>query len=402
MAPWEIWYDNPGGWGQCVADYPGNINAAAADGAWYYFESFDAFGGVSASAIGLCSYLLNYWEGGDRRYPGENYGWGYTFFGGLPGASTVMYQGITESPTATNGLEFVALFNGGRGAGAPSNDACDGLQSAATNITSWPTNGGGEIQWETRRTNVSENTGTVNVRLIRNGLSTLPVKVSYTTYPTTATSSNFAATSGIVTFNRGETNKTITVSIFDTGHAVPYKQFLLELLSASGGCWLGDTLTCVVTIEGTNTAPYFATEPTNQTAFPGGTAIFNATAEGVLPIGYQWRKNGVLIFNATTSQLVLTTLLPADAGNYDVVASGNFGAVTSRVAVLTIIGLRTNCAVSAPNGLISWWSGDGTADDRVGTNSAILQNGVAYGSGEVGQAFFFDGVSGYMLVSGCG
>ena len=155
LAPWEIWYDDSGGWGQALVDYPRIINAAAADGRWYYFESFDSFGGLSASAIGLCGYLRNYWEGGDQRYPGENYGWGYTFFGGLPGASTVMYQGITESPNATNGLEFVALFNGSHGTGGPSNDACDGLQSVATNITSWPTNGGGEIHWETAKTNIA-------------------------------------------------------------------------------------------------------------------------------------------------------------------------------------------------------------------------------------------------------
>jgi hypothetical protein len=133
------------------------------------------------------------------------------------------------------------------------------------------------------RTNIAENAGIVSVRLIRSGLSTMPVKISYTTYPTTATASNYAAVSGIVTFNPGETNKTITVPIFDTGHAVPYKQFLLELISASGGCWLGNTLTCIVTIEGTNTTPYFVTEPQSQTAFPGGTVTFNATGEGSTP-----------------------------------------------------------------------------------------------------------------------
>jgi CubicO group peptidase (beta-lactamase class C family) len=402
LAPWEIWYeDDAGGWQRSAVDYPTNFALGSAEGGFYYFESFDAFGGLSASAIGLCSYLLNHWEGGDRRYAGENYGWSYGFFGSLPGAASVLYQQVTENPNSTNGLEFAALFNSRR-VGAPSGDAFTGILAAATNITSWPTNGGGEIQWQTAMTNVAENAGSVSVRLIRSGLSTMAVKVSYTTYPTTATASNFAAVAGIATFNPGETNQTITVPIFDTGHAVPYKQFLLELLSASGGCWLGNTLTCIVSIEGTNTTPYFVTEPQSQTAFIGGTATFNATAQGVMPFAYQWRKNGVPIQNATNSQFVLATLLSGDAGNYDVIARDNFGAVTSLVAVLTTTGLRTNCAVSAPAGLISWWSGDGTAGDRIGTNSGILQNGVTYGPGEVGQAFFFDGVSGYMSVNGSG
>ena len=61
---------------------------------------------------------------------------------------------------------------------------------------------------------------------------------------------------------------------------------------------------------------------------------------------------------------------------------------------------QTNCAVCAPAGLISWWTGDGTTADRVGTNPAVLQNGVTYEPGETGEAFFFDGVSGYLLVNG--
>jgi CubicO group peptidase (beta-lactamase class C family) len=50
-APWEIWY---------------------ADGG-YNWESFDAFGGMSASAIGLCRYMQTYWVGGGRRVRGSRY-----------------------------------------------------------------------------------------------------------------------------------------------------------------------------------------------------------------------------------------------------------------------------------------------------------------------------------------
>ena len=205
LPPWELWYVSPfvsdPYWLASAVDYPTNVMAHFEDGG-YYFESFDAFGGISASAIGLCAYMQNYWVGGDQRVPNEYYGWTYTFFGGLPGVRTVIYQNVTENPSTTNGLEFAALFNGGAAedGNAPSNDAFTGLLSAATNITSWPANGGGMVQWNVVSTNVSKNAGSVTVQLVRSGLSTLPVKVSYTTYSITAGVTNYVPSAGVVSF----------------------------------------------------------------------------------------------------------------------------------------------------------------------------------------------------------
>jgi hypothetical protein len=47
-------------------------------------------------------------------------------------------------------------------------------------------------------------------------------------------------------------------------------------------------------------------------------------------------------------------------------------------------------AVAAPSGLVSWWTANNTAADVSGLNNASL-TGVTYASGEVGQAFSFDG-----------
>lgn len=46
----------------------------------------------------------------------------------------------------------------------------------------------------------------------------------------------------------------------------------------------------------------------------------------------------------------------------------------------------------AQSGLVSWWTGDGTANDIVGSNHGILMNGATYGFGKVRHAFYFDGV----------
>lgn len=266
LAPWEIWYGDSPTLVRSAVDYPTNLFVRSADGGIYY-EGCDSFGGLSASAIGLCRYLLSYWEGGDQRLPGENYGWGYTFFGSLPGATSVLYQNIAENATSTNGLEFAALFNQRDSDPNDNEEANTTIQSAAASITSWPTNAGGMIQWGVTATNVNKNAGTVTVPLWRYESSALPVKISYATYAVTAGASNFVAASGIVSFAAGETNKPITVPLLNDGVIDPPKQFLLELISASGGAWLGSQLTSVVTMLDTNSPPRFIGNPAR---LPGG------------------------------------------------------------------------------------------------------------------------------------
>jgi hypothetical protein len=51
-----------------------------------------------------------------------------------------------------------------------------------------------------------------------------------------------------------------------------------------------------------------------------------------------------------------------------------------------------------PAGLVSWWSGDGTANDIQNLNNGTLQNGATFASGKVGQAFSFDGVDDNVVV----
>ena len=48
--------------------------------------------------------------------------------------------------------------------------------------------------------------------------------------------------------------------------------------------------------------------------------------------------------------------------------------------------------VAPPAGLVSWWSGDGTAKDLVGGNNGTLTNGTAFVPGMVSQAFHFNAI----------
>jgi hypothetical protein len=55
--------------------------------------------------------------------------------------------------------------------------------------------------------------------------------------------------------------------------------------------------------------------------------------------------------------------------------------------------------ISAPSGLVSWWSGDKTASDVQGINNGVLKNGAGFTRGMVGPAFLFDGVDDVVKVS---
>jgi Concanavalin A-like lectin/glucanases superfamily len=52
--------------------------------------------------------------------------------------------------------------------------------------------------------------------------------------------------------------------------------------------------------------------------------------------------------------------------------------------------------VSPPAGLVSWWPGDGSANDVVGGNSGTLAGGATFAPGLVGQAFSLDGIDGFV------
>ena len=54
--------------------------------------------------------------------------------------------------------------------------------------------------------------------------------------------------------------------------------------------------------------------------------------------------------------------------------------------------------VEPPSGLVSWWPGDGHADDIVGDHHGRLRNGANFANGMVGQAFSFDGVDDFVSV----
>jgi Concanavalin A-like lectin/glucanases superfamily/Divergent InlB B-repeat domain/Fn3 associated/Immunoglobulin domain len=55
--------------------------------------------------------------------------------------------------------------------------------------------------------------------------------------------------------------------------------------------------------------------------------------------------------------------------------------------------LHAQACVTAPSGIVSWWSGESNAMENVSGNNGILVNGASFGPGKVGSAFYLSGAN---------
>ena len=83
-------------------------------------------------------------------------------------------------------------------------------------------------------------------------------------------------------------------------------------------------------------APVLDYPPASRTILQGGDAVFQVSAHGAAPLSYQWRFNGAPLAGQTESNLVVGAVTPANEGQYDLVVTNVFGAVTSQVARLVV------------------------------------------------------------------
>ena len=123
-------------------------------------------------------------------------------------------------------------------------------------------------------------------------------------------------------------------------------------------------------------------------AFPTGMDVF------VLPPGFTANAPGLFIFD---NRFVPPTTPPAPSAITVEPAnpSRNVGQPQAFAATGTYADGSTQALSSGtplPSGVVSWWPGDGNANDAADGNSAATLGGVAFAPGKVGQAFSFDGV----------
>lgn len=123
------------------------------------------------------------------------------------------------------------------------------------------------------------------------------------------------------------------------------------------------------------------------------TGTLNLSASFINIAGtYQWYKNSSPISGATTTNFSISSIALGDAGNYTFSVTTNSTTVTS-----TAVDVSVNYSYIITSGMMtSWWNGNGNANDILNNNNGTSQGGVSYVGGEVGQAFSFDGSSGFI------
>ncbi len=114
--------------------------------------------------------------------------------------------------------------------------------------------------------------------------------------------------------------------------------------------------------------PMIVVQPQSRAVPEGEDVLFTVSASGAAPLSFQWRFNATNVLGATSSNLYLTSVHSNQAGNYSVRVSNVAGATLSSNAPLTL--LPPPVCVAAPSGIVSWWPGDGSPKDVIGTNDA--------------------------------
>ncbi len=81
----------------------------------------------------------------------------------------------------------------------------------------------------------------------------------------------------------------------------------------------------------------FSQQPQGGTRYPGDGFLLSCVITGAPSITYQWYQNASLLAGATSSQLFLSNLTLAGAGNYSVVAADGASSITSAPASLAVL-----------------------------------------------------------------
>lgn len=145
--------------------------------------------------------------------------------------------------------------------------------------------------------------------------------------------------------------------------------------------------------------PVILEQPASRIASLGANVQFTVAASGVPSLAYQWLFNGSAVAGGASATLLLTNVQPETAGAYSVIVSNSSGAVTSQVAVLTVVYDLEQPLMA--NDLVAAWPLDGNADDASTNRNQGLSLNAGPGAdrgGAAGRALEFNGVSSQVQV----
>jgi hypothetical protein len=189
-----------------------------------------------------------------------------------------------------------------------------------------------------------------------------------------------------------QTNSTLSIA-----NALPINQGVYRVAVSND---IGFAISSNATLTVLTFPPVITRQPTNVTAIESTAASFSLQATGSVTrsvtLAYQWLFNGAPLAGKTTTTLSFTSVQLSNAGNYSVIVTNPYGAVTSSVATLTV-NPRPPC-VAVHDGLVSWWKGERNASDSWGDNHGNTPFGLTTTVfGKVGAAFDY-GRSGISVV----
>lgn len=127
----------------------------------------------------------------------------------------------------------------------------------------------------------------------------------------------------------GATSGSYTISPVQTNDAGSYTVVVTNISGA---------VTSSVATLTVNASPTISQHPQSAIVGVRSNVTFSVTAFGTAPLRYQWRKDNTNLVSATNVSLTISNVQPTNAGNYAVVVTNNYGAITSAVAVLEVRG----------------------------------------------------------------
>ena len=138
------------------------------------------------------------------------------------------------------------------------------------------------------------------------------------------------------------------------------------------------------------------------------TLVLRSTGSGLLTVTSLSLKNSAFTlinppqtpFNIGDASIQLTVrFAPTSAGAQSGSLTIGSNDTAHNPLTIPLIGSAILAAcISPPSNLVSWWPGDGNANDQTGGNNGTFQGGAAFAAGEVSQAFNFDGNAKYVQI----
>jgi Calx-beta domain-containing protein/cadherin-like protein/Big-like domain-containing protein/uncharacterized protein DUF4214 len=211
-----------------------------------------------------------------------------------------------------------------------------GADTSAVQTFTITVNSGGTLQFSAATYTVAENAGPAVITINRVGGSAATATVQIATSNGTATAgSDYTAVSQTVTFNDGETSKTVNVPITDDLLNEPDETVNLTLSNAGGSATLGSPATAVLTITNDDPAGgYIKFSAPNYNVNEGGVATITAQRVGTL-------TQAVTVDYATTD-------------NSDPAAQQPCGPTPGNTLA------SSRCDFTSAFGRLTWAAGDGT------------------------------------------